>query len=185
MTVRASRLPEEESLSLIGITGEFNDISTALQESQITNDLVHLQWLQRGEGGHAGTGDSIANSACQIAVHEVLYFGSGGDVRRVLSAAAIRAVTTGAIGREDCGAGLLRVQPTGRDQSKNDDPDEDALPPTHLRQKTSSLTWANIRLEQELQRNPRDTEIARSGHITESTLARYWRDPKPNDDKEN
>ena len=46
----------------------------------------------------------------QLAVHEVLNFGSSGDVRCVLPATAIRAVTTGAVGSEDGGAGLLRVQ---------------------------------------------------------------------------
>jgi hypothetical protein len=50
----------------------------------------------------------------------------------MLSAAAVCTVTTGAVGREDCGAGRLRLQCTQRDDAKKKALDEDTLPPNDL-----------------------------------------------------
>jgi hypothetical protein len=59
----------------------------------------------------------------------VLYFGGGGDIRGVLSAAAIGAVAAGAVSGKYCGARLLRMQRSSREQRKNRGPDEDVPPP--------------------------------------------------------
>src|ERR1700733_2988636 len=83
----------------------------------------------------------------------------------MLTAASISAVTTGAVGCEDCGARKLRMERTQRDHREKKALDEDALPPNHLRQKPSLL-----RLEQEFQRYLHDTRVARIRDIAEPTL---------------
>src|ERR1700683_4333938 len=67
----------------------------------------------------------------------MLHIRGRGDVRCVLPTAAIRAVTTCAVGGEDGRPRLLRMHGPKRDPSKKDDRDEDATPPTYLRQRTS------------------------------------------------
>ena len=73
------------------------------------DDLRNFLLLQGREGRHSRAGDSIADDAGQFAVHGVLHIGAV-HVRCVFPAAAIRTMTTGAIGREDCGARRLRLQ---------------------------------------------------------------------------
>ena len=103
---------------MLGISGEFHNIASALQDPQVADDLCHFLLFQGRKGRHACAGNSIADDAGQLAIHEVLHFGGGGDVRCVLSAAAICAMTSGAIGREDCGARRLRMQRTQRAHAK-------------------------------------------------------------------
>jgi hypothetical protein len=133
------RFSKEERFALIRVPGELNNISSPLQDPQITDDIRDFLMFERGEGWHACSGDSIADNAGQLAVSHMLYFGSCGDIRCVLPAAAIRTVATRAVGSEDGAARRLRVQSAEREQRKDNHSDADALPPTLLRQRTSLL----------------------------------------------
>jgi hypothetical protein len=124
------RFPEEERFALIRVTGELEDTSSALEDSQVTNDIIQLLLFKRRKCGHAGAGDSIPDDAGEIAICEVLHPWSRCDVRCVLPAAAIRTVTTGAVRRKDGGAWrwtflyrLLRMQSDDQEQAKSYDLD--------------------------------------------------------------
>jgi hypothetical protein len=101
---------EEQYFPAPGIPWELNDVPPALQDPQPGNDVPHVLWFQGRESRHTRTGDSIANDAGKLAIHEVLHFRSGSNVGCVFAAPAIRTVTTSAVGGKDGSAWLLCLQ---------------------------------------------------------------------------
>jgi hypothetical protein len=113
------RFPEEECFAVFGIARELNGLASALQEAQVSDDIVDLLLAEEGEGRHPGARDSMLDDTRDVSIGEMLYFGRGGDVGRVFSAPPIGSVTTGTVRRKNsCPVGL-RSQGTGREQPQN------------------------------------------------------------------
>ena len=80
----------------------------------------------------------MADDAGQIAILQALHFGRGSDVRGVLTATAICAVASGAVGGKDGSTGLLSVKRGYRQKCQKGDANRIGPVPAHVRTGTSA-----------------------------------------------
>nr|WP_252263871.1 hypothetical protein [Paracidobacterium acidisoli] len=93
----------EERFSGCRITRKLNvrRVSHTLQDAQVSDELADLFVSEMREGRHACFGNSVAHDALQLRIGGGNDIVTGGNIRGMLSTAAVTAVTGGAVLTEE------------------------------------------------------------------------------------